>query len=304
MDALFAHSLVVVTGKGGVGKSTVAAALGVAAARRGMHTIVVEVAARGDVSRALGTSGAAGVRGERAVADRLDHISIDPQHAMEDYLRQQLPMGVLASLLSRSRIFTALAAATPGMSELLTIGKVWELARQEPGRRDGRRYDLVVLDAPATGHGLAMLQAPRTFASVARVGPIAKQGRAIASFLGDPRRTAVVAVSTAEEMPVTETIELRGQLREQVGLDFALIVVNAVVPHRFSERDRGTLRAAPPSPARHAALFSATWAHHQRAQIARLRRGVRDVAFVTFPFLFQSALDWAALERLSRELEP
>jgi anion-transporting ArsA/GET3 family ATPase len=304
MDALLAHSLVVVTGKGGVGKSTVAAALGVAAARRGARTIVVEVAARGDVPRVLGSSDATGAHGERAVAERLDHISIDPQHAMADYLRQQLPVGALAPLLSRSRIFTALTAATPGMRELLTIGQVWELARQERGPRGGRPYDLVVLDAPATGHGLAMLQAPRTFASVARVGPVAKQGRAIASFLSDPRSTAVVAVSTAEEMPVTETLELRAQLREQLGLDLALIVVNAVVPHRFSERDKRTLRAAPPSSARHAALFSATWAGHQRAQIARLRRGLRDVALVTLPFVFESSLDWAALERLSRELEP
>jgi anion-transporting ArsA/GET3 family ATPase len=304
MDALFSHSLLVVTGKGGVGKSTVAAALGVAARRRGLRTIVVEVAARDDISRALGTPDAARAHAERAFSGRLDHISIDPQRAMEEYLRQQLPAGALAALLSRSRIFTALTAATPGMRELLTIGKVWELTQPERRSRGGRPYDLVVLDAPATGHGLAMLQAPRTFASVARVGPIAKQGRAITSFLGDPQRTAVLAVSTAEEMPVTETLELRAQLREQLGLDLALIVVNAVVPHRFSERDKRTLQAAPPSPARHAALFSATWMHHQRAQIARLRRGLRDVALVTLPFVFESSLDWAALEQLSRELEP
>ncbi len=304
MDALFAHSLVVVTGKGGVGKSTVAAALGVAAGRRGLRTLVVEVSAREDVSRALGASDAAGAYAERAVSERLHHISIDPQHAMEEYLRRELPAGVLAALLSRSRIFTALTAATPGMRELLTIGKVWELAQPERRTRGARSYDLVVLDAPATGYGLALLQAPRTFASVARVGPVARQGRAMTSFLSDPRRTAVLAVSTAEEMPVTETLELRVQLRAQLGLDLALVVVNAVVPHRFSERDKRTLLAAPPSPARHAALFSASWARHQRVQIARLRRGLRDVAFVKLPVVFQSALDRAALERLSRELTP
>jgi len=115
MDGLFAHSLLVVTGKGGVGKSTVAAALGLAADRRGLRTIVVEVAARDDLSRALGTSDAAGAYAEQAVSDRLHHISIDPQRAMEEYLRQQLPIGPLAALLARSRIFTALSAATPGM---------------------------------------------------------------------------------------------------------------------------------------------------------------------------------------------
>ncbi len=300
MEALFSHSLLVVTGKGGVGKSTVAAALGIAAHRRGLRTVVVEVAARDDISQALGASGAAGPPRD----GRPEHISIDPQRAMEEYLREQLPLGALAAVLSRSRIFATLTAATPGLRELLTIGKVWELAGQQ--RSDGRErpFDLAVLDAPATGHGLAMLQAPRTFASIARVGPIAKQGRTIASFLADPQRTAVVAVSSAEEMPVTETLELRTQLREQLGLDLALNVINAVVSHRFSARDERTLVAAPPSAARHAALYSATWARHQRTQIARLRRNMRDVELLTLPFIFESSLGWAALELLSRELDP
>lgn len=271
MDDLFAHSLLVVTGKGGVGKSTVAAAVGVAAARRGLRMIVVEVAARDDVSRTLGTPDAARVYAERAVSERLHRISIDPQRAMEEYVRQQLRVGAVARLLSRSRMFTALTAATPGMRELLTIGKVWELAQHSRRTHGAEPYDLVVLDAPATGHSLAMLQAPRTFASVARVGPVAKKGRAVASFLGDSRHTAVLAVSTAQEMPVTETLELRARLQEELGLDLALIVVNAVLPHKFSRADEQTLHAAPPSAARHAALFSAIWARHQRAQVAGLR---------------------------------
>jgi anion-transporting ArsA/GET3 family ATPase len=304
MDDLLAHSLLVVTGKGGVGKSTVSAALGVAAARRGLRTIVVEVSAREDLARALGTSDVAGAYTERAASDRLDHISIDPQNAMEEYLRRELPVGALGGMLARSRIFGALAAATPGLREFLTIGKVWELAQPERRTRGTRPYDLVVLDAPATGHGLAMLEAPSTFTSVARVGPIARQGGMIASFLEDPSQTAVVAVSTAEEMPVTEALELRAQVREQVGLDLALVVVNAVVAHRFSGREERTLRGAPASSARHAALFAAAWAHQQRVQIARLRRELKGVALQTLPFLFQSPMDKPALEWLSRELAP
>jgi anion-transporting ArsA/GET3 family ATPase len=303
MERLFAHSLLVVTGKGGVGKTTVAAALGVAAERRGLRTIVVEVAARDDVSQALGASRAPGAYADRAVSEKLHHISIDPQHAMEEYLRRQLPAGALAALVARSRIFAALTGATPGMRELLTIGKVWELAQQERRTRGAQPYDLVVLDAPATGHGLAMLYAPRTFASVARVGPVARQGRAIAGFLCDPRRTAVLAVSTAEEMAVSETLELRARLREELGLDLDRVVVNAVLRHRFSRADEQALRAAPPSPARHAALFAAAWTRHQRAQIARLRRGLQGVRLRTLPLLFDGVPDHAALERLSRELE-
>ncbi len=302
MDDLLAHSLLVVTGKGGVGKSTVAAALGLAASRRGLRTIVVEVAAREDIARALSLN-AAGVYDDRSGSHGLHHTSIEPQQAMEEYLRQRLPLGALAGRLSRSRIFSSLTAATPGMRELLTIGKVWELAQHERRTPGAEPYDLVVLDAPSTGHGLAMLQAPRTFASVARVGPIARQGRSIASFLGDPRRTAILAVSSAEEMAVSETLELSSRLREGLGLELSLVVVNAVVRHRFTRGDEQTLQAAPRSPAQHAALFVATWARHQRAQIARLRRGTPGVASVTLPFVFGSALDRTSLERLSRELE-
>ena len=244
MDGLLAHSLLVVTGKGGVGKSRVAAALGLAASRRGLRTIVVEVAARDDISRTLSTSEATGAYAERAVGGPLNHISIDPQRAMEEYLRQQLPFGALAGLLSRSQIFTTLTAATPGLRELLTVGKVWELAQPDRRNHGAEPYDLVVLDAPATGHGLAMLQAPSTFAAVARVGPVAKQGREVASFLGDPRRTAVVAVSTAEEMPVTETLELRTRLRvSSLPAPTAMI---AALPLRTGEREpRSAHRTTP-----------------------------------------------------------
>jgi anion-transporting ArsA/GET3 family ATPase len=300
VDRLFARSLLVVTGKGGVGKSTVAAAFGLAAQQRGLRTIVVEVASRDDLSRALGGSGSDATHTEGVVSDRLHHISIEPQSALEEYLRQRLPIGALAGVLARNRMFAALSAATPGMRELITIGKVWELA--QPHRRT-RGFDLVVLDAPASGHCLAMLQAPRTFASIARVGPVAKQGRAVANFLDDPQRTAVVAVSTAEEMPVAETLELRATLRTQLGLDLSLVVVNAVVPHSFSAADERTLRAAPPSPARHAALFSAGWARHQRTQAASLHRGLPDVPLITLPLVFESALDHSALEWLSREFD-
>ncbi len=302
MDDLFAHSLLVVTGKGGVGKSTVAAALGLAASRRGLRTIVVEVAAREDISRVL-ASDAVGGDTDRSVSLEPHHVSIEPQRAMEEYLRQRLPMRALAGPLSRSRIFSSLTAATPGMRELLTIGTVWELAQREQRTSGAQPYDLVVLDAPSSGHSLAMLQAPRTFASVARVGPVARQGRAIASFLGDPARTAILAVSSAEEMAVSETLQLRSRLRDELGLDLSLAVVNAVVRRRFSGGEEGALRAAPRSPAQHAALFMATWARHQRAQIARLRRGIPGVALVTLPFVFGSALDRASLERLSQELE-
>ena len=303
LEELLGHQLVVVTGKGGTGKTTVAAALGLAAARRGRRTIVAEVSARDDVSRTLSGSGASRVFEERGVADGLSHISIDPQAAMEEYLLDQLPRP-LAELLASSRLFGLLAAATPGMRELLTVGKVWELAQDTRRTPGARPYDLVVLDAPATGHGIAVLDAPRTFADAARVGPIARQGRTIHEMLSDPARTAVVAVATAEEMPVNETLGLRDALAGTTGLPLSRVVVNRVLPARFSAAESGRVEGLAPSHARRAALAGAARARAQRAQISRLRRGLGSgVRVQTLPLVAAPEVGPAELDALVAELE-
>jgi anion-transporting ArsA/GET3 family ATPase len=283
----------VVTGKGGVGKTTVAAALGLVAARRGQRTIVAEVARRDDVSRALGGEGIQ----EEELAPGLHHLSIDPERAMELYLTDQLP-SALAELLSSSRTFTYLAAATPGMRELLTVGKVWELAQEDRRAPGARPYDLVVLDAPATGHGVAILSAPRTFARTARVGRIARQGRTIDAMVTDPARTGVIAVARPEEMPVTETLSLQDALRDEVGLEVGLVVANAVLPQRFSAAEAVALEAAPDGPAVRTARHAGARARAQRTQLRRLRRGAR-AQVTTLPFVF----DGDPMVALARELE-
>src|SRR4051794_31782392 len=222
--------LVVVTGKGGVGKSTVAAALGLAAARRGLRTIIAEVARRDDVSRVLGGTGVH----EDELAPGLHHISIDPEEAMEEYVVDQLSSRAVADVLLSSRGFSYFAAATPGLRELLTVGKVWELAQDDRRTPGAEPYDLVVLDAPATGHGVAILAAPRTFADAAVMGRIARQGRTIDAMLSDPAQTGVVAVARAEEMPVTETLALEAALPEAGGVRAGLLGFHPAAPHPLS----------------------------------------------------------------------
>jgi anion-transporting ArsA/GET3 family ATPase len=290
--------LVVVTGKGGVGKSTVAAALGLAAARRGLRTIIAEVARRDDVSRVLGGTGVH----EDELAPGLHHISIDPEEAMEEYLVDQLPSRALADVLLSSRGFNYFAAATPGLRELLTVGKVWELTRENRRTPGADPYDLVVLDAPATGHGVAVLSAPRTFADAAAMGRIARQGRIIDAMLSDQAQTGVVAVARPEEMPVNETLALEAALPETVGLAVGLVVANGLLPDRFVAADMRALRAAPPSPPVRAALMAHARARAQRAQLARLRRRAR-APVVTLPFVSAAMLDTAAIEPLVRALE-
>src|SRR3954454_8122951 len=167
-------SLVYVTGKGGVGKTTVAAAIGLASAARGGRTIVCEAGHQDRVSR---TFGRAGVREEVEIGVERDlwAITIDPEQALREWLMGQLG-GPPVRLLARSHAFQYFVAAAPGAKELVTIGKVWDPPQpQRWDRHNPRTYDTVVVDAPASGHGLAMLTTPRTFGEIARVGPIRRQ---------------------------------------------------------------------------------------------------------------------------------
>ena len=307
MSELFEKRLVFVTGKGGVGKTTVAAALGLAAARAGKRTIVCEVARQERVSRAFHREGVG--PNEAELADDLYAISIDPQRALEEYLEDQLGSRRLAQLMFGNRIFDYFVAATPGARELTSIGKVWELAQLQRRNRRAAPYDLVILDAPASGHGVGMLETPRTFRDAVRVGTINRQAGQIHSFLTDPAKTAVVAVALPEEMPVNETVELEARLDREMGMAVDHVIVNAVLPERFTSEDRERIAAAngshPVSGVR-AALGSALSEHarvkSQRQQLRRLRRQT-GAPVATLPYLFEGDLDLESFERLSIELE-
>jgi anion-transporting ArsA/GET3 family ATPase len=164
----------------------------------------------------------------------------------------------------------------------------------------------VILDAPATGHGVAVLTAPGTFANAARMGPVARQGGIIHGMLADPQQTAIVAVATAEEMPVNETLTLRDTLRDELGQDFAVVVVNGVLPSRFRGPEVAALAAAGGRPSRavRAARAESARAREHRAQLSRLRRGLgRGVEVRTLPYLFEhDGLGGDALARLGEEL--
>jgi anion-transporting ArsA/GET3 family ATPase len=306
VGALLDRRLIFVTGKGGVGKTTVAAALGLAAARAGKRVLVCEVA---DQERLTATFGlpAAGFR-EVEVERCLSVFSVNPEDATAEWLRFQLRSRTLAGLLGGSRVFQYLATAAPGLAEMVTIGKVWELAQLERKTPSAAPYDLVIVDAPATGHGLALLRAPRTFADIARVGPINRQADIIDAFLHDPGTTAVIAVALAEEMPVSETLELERRLREELDVELERVLVNALLPDRLGGADADAIEAAGASTtaAARAALESSLGAHRtaraQRTQLARLRRGLSARA-TTLPHLLTPDVGRDELERLATRLE-
>lgn len=320
--SLLERQLLVVTGKGGVGKTTLSTALGLLAAERGLRTIVVEMGEQARVPELFGLP--AGEPGtETRLREGLWSISIDPDRALLEWL-QALGGRVSGRVLASSNTFQYFAAAAPGAKELVSMVKIWDLTQAK--RRRGRSYDLVVLDAPATGHALGLLDSPRTFGAIARVGPIAGQADRLGKLLEDPARSGYVAVAHPTEMAITETLELQQRLHDQLGRDLDAVIVNGVLPQRFTgaelerlgpppdgganggtsargEGDRGGRRATATA-VRRSALVAARSvsdrARFQHNQVARLRR--RKFEVIGVPFQFAAKLDLAAIGGIAEHL--
>ena len=234
MASVLDRKLLVITGKGGVGKTTIASAIGLLAARRGLRTIVVEV---GDQHRLPEPLRALGKTGGR----RRDWSWESACGASRSTPTGRCSSGCTSSagaspgrVLASSSTFQYFAAAAPGAKELVSMVKIWELTQGERWRRRASGYDLVVLDAPATGHALGMLHSPRTFGAIARVGPIAGQAQRVRELLEDPGRSSYLAVAQGTEMAVTETLELQDGLRRELGRELTAVVLNGTLPRRFT----------------------------------------------------------------------
>jgi hypothetical protein len=304
MDSMLGRQLLVVTGKGGVGKTTIATALGLLAARAGQRTIVVEVGQESQLPRLFGVPPS--VAGTATpLQPGLSSLSIDPDRALLEWL-QVLGGRVSGRVLASSGTFQYFAAAAPGAKELVTMVKVMQLTRAA-GRRGARGYDLVVLDAPATGHALGMLSSPRTFGAIARVGPIAGHTRQLQELLQSQSRSGYLAVALGTEMAVTEALELEDGLHARLGRRLDAVVVNALLPRRFTPAEVGRITALADGAgdvtdaAVRAAVAVHDRARFQHNQLARLRRRSFDV--VGLPFVWNAQIDLEAVSAISRRLE-
>ena len=238
---LFDRRLVVVVGKGGVGKTSVASALAGEAARRGLRVLLVEVDGLGRAAQLFGVAGPEVGRAQRA-APGLHLMSIEGKAALAEYLNLIVPVKRVIRSVLTSRIYQYFVAAAPGLKELMTVGKIWYEAERADETTGKRRWCWVFVEAPATGHSLQYLRMPQAAAVTFGAGLVHREAQRITDLLQDPAQTAVVFVTVAEEMPVNETVEMYHCVRAELGLPAACVVVNRVHQPSLREPDVERLR--------------------------------------------------------------
>jgi anion-transporting ArsA/GET3 family ATPase len=306
-----ASRVVIVAGKGGVGKTTVSAALSRAAALAGLSTLIVEVEGKSGLATLFGQpafvydevvlSSGGGPDGASDVRAR----TLTPDDALIEYLEDH-GMNRISRRLAHSGALDMVATAAPGINDILILGKVKSLERDV---RPETRADLIVLDAPAAGHAISFLRSPRGLLDAVSVGPINTQARDVLTMLTDPARCQVVLVTLPEETPVNELVETAYSLEDEVGVSLGPVIVNAVYrdlpgldadPEEAAVAAGASLRPGEAKALRAAAEFRRNRMHLQHEQLARLA-DLLPLPQIRLPYLFNADLGPDDVDVLARE---
>jgi len=300
LDDLLRRRLILLSGKGGVGKSVVGAALAVAARERGRRVLLVEVEAPLPAARYLDAAPAG--KGETEALPGISTVNLEAREVMDEYVRRHVRVEAIVRRIIGSPVYHRFFTAAPGLKELMLLGKIVVASEERAAWVRSRRHDLVIADLPATGHGLLLLKVPLAASAAIPVGPVGHQARWILRMLRDPAWTALVIVAIPEEMAVVEALELERTAGGEVGMAAQALVLNACHERRFSgpeeaailklrgEAAEGVLRGGVPlQDALLAALRHLRRARLTRFYERRLRRAA-SAPLVKLPFLYGARL--------------
>ena len=309
MAALFSPQLHFFIGKGGVGKTTLATASAVAAARRGKTTLLIEFDGNTRAARLLGLPVDTQDAGLRQVSPRLSILAVSGQAALEEYLRLSLPVSRLLRLVFESQLYQYFVTAAPGLKELLMMGKVWHEAHKSDS--DQRPvWDMVIVDTPATGHSLQYLNMPWAARETFRAGIVHRETERIMAFLSDPQSTAVHLVTTPEDLPVSETLEAYDTLVGDGKFPLGRLFINRIHTAGMS-RTRLAKAQISSHASSHALQLSQqvlAWAQTQadlaHAQTAFLKKlAAIPLPAIQLPFCFAETFGLTEVEHLSSIIE-
>jgi len=315
---LFDRRVLFVSGKGGVGKTTVSCALALCAARRGKKVLLVETGNSENISFIFGLD-RIGYQPQE-IYTNVFAMLLEPYAALAEYLMGQIHIRMLVRRFVDNRMFRYLAEVAPGWRELITLGKIWVMERERVRKTDAPLYDLLIVDLPATGHGISFLKVPQAVLDTLSFGPVKKYTTEVQRMLTDAQRTALCAVTLAEEMPVNETLEIVEAAEGDLRIPFGLIFVNAVYPEVFGYGQKGRYRKLSTDQGMierldgllgnslHAAdvLGCADSLTKRRALNERYIKRLQEIPgreTVVLPYVFTEALDVRDLEEFSRILE-
>ncbi|HEU4382799.1 MAG TPA: ArsA-related P-loop ATPase [Anaeromyxobacteraceae bacterium] len=302
--SLLEKRLLIVTGKGGVGKSSVSAALALLGGRRGKRVLVCEVNAQERVAPLLGAPPAG--PSIREATPGIFTVNVTPAEAMREYGLMVLKFRTVYDAVFENRVVRYFLRMVPSLAELVMLGKIVHEVRAEEGGR--RRWDLVILDAPATGHAVQLLRVPAVLADTVPGGPLRHEAGRMRDLLVDPAVTALSIVTLPEEMPVSESIDLDAQVRGVLGIPRGVLFLNAMPEARFAAEERARLerlaeQPPPLGPAARAARLQMERAAEASRYAARARAAL-DLPAVVLPLLPAAAWGRAAVEALAAALEP
>ncbi|MGE0789122.1 MAG: ArsA family ATPase [Sandaracinaceae bacterium] len=304
MSTILDREFLFVTGKGGVGKTTVAAALALAAVKRKKRVLLAMCNAKERLSHLLEVAPIGHENVE--VAPGLDAVNMTPASALEEYGMLVLKVRSLYSAIFENKFVAAVLRGTPGIEAWAMLGKAqFHVHERTPDGR--RRYDLVIVDGPATGHALDMLRVPQVLTKLAPPGLLRNEAEKARALFTDAHRSAIVLCTLPEDMPANETLELYEKLTRDVSMSPQALVINGVVSKLFKAGEHEEIEALPAKLEAHTRVRSLALAGRERAireraqdaAIAKLKAALPDLPRTQLPLLFVPEFRRSAVESLA-----